>query len=78
MNGKIKKWSLIAFAGILILLSFSSCFIFGGQTIYEDPEHVDFNGEDSDGPEMEAHDEDADGSAANSDHGANAANAEIR
>ncbi len=59
MTGKLNRNLLFTAIGIFILLSLSSCFIFGGQTIYEDPEHVDFNGEDADGPESEAHDEDA-------------------
>ena len=51
MTKKLSRNLIFAAISIFILLSLSSCFIFDGQTIYEDPEHVDFNGEDADAPE---------------------------
>ena len=44
----IQKKTLVAIlVACLVLLPLTGCFIFGGQTIYEDPEHVDFDGEDN-------------------------------
>jgi hypothetical protein len=60
MTKKLSRNLIFSAISIFILLSLPSCFIIGGQTIYEDPEHVDFNGEDGDDPESEAHDEDVD------------------
>ena len=42
-----KKTCIAILVACLVLLPLTGCFIFGGQTIYEDPEHVDFDGEDN-------------------------------
>ncbi|MDO9546720.1 MAG: hypothetical protein Q7J07_08230 [Pelolinea sp.] len=48
MAKTLRRTIMFALIGVFVLLSRSSCFIFGGQTIYQDPEHVDFNVEDGD------------------------------
>ncbi len=54
MTRKHKSSKVIFVAVISIALSQFACSLFTGQTIYEDPEHVDFSAEETAAPEVQA------------------------
>jgi hypothetical protein len=59
MTGNQKKILIAMVIACLVLLPLTGCVVFGNQTIYEDPEHVDFNGEDENDLEEEGTDVDS-------------------